>query len=358
MADPKDTHARIRASLESADNALAEALDARARAVQDFIDLRRSDPDGYYTLPRDEEVLARARERAGAFPDEALNHVLREVLSGTAQMAAPVTVAFLGPEGSFAHTAARTQFGSGAQLRPVDTIAELFDEVERSLASFGVIPLETSSDGALTAALDCLVKSDLRISAELTLPASYHLLSVSGESSEVGKIYGAPAAIAHCERHLRSLFPTATVLDVPSAAIAAQYTREDAHAAAVGGDLMAELHSLKIVRGKIEDANDVKTRFAVIGHDHPPRTGADRTVIALAVHDEPGALYKALQPFANRNLNLTRLESRPARDTAFRYIFFVELDGHVTERPVMTAIEELRGVLRFVKVLGSYPKDT
>ncbi len=356
MGDPKDDFARIRDALDSADAALLDSLEARAQALAEYRTLRERDPEGYYALPRDAEVLSRARERVRVFPSEAVEPVLREVLSASEAMIAPVTVAYLGPEGAFAHTAARRRFGAAAELRSRDSVPEVLEEVERGRAKFGVVPLETSSDGALTATLQGLLRSDARICGELTLPASHHLMSSTGNAQDVEKVYGAPGAIGACERYLRVHFPKATVLDVPSGEVAAQFAREDHGAAAVGTEIIAERYQLRILRERIEDVTGVETRFAVVGNEHPPRTGKDRTVLALAVHDQPGALYRGLQPFADRDINLTRLESRPVQGQTWRYVFFVELDGHVTDRPVLTALEELRGTTRFVKILGSYPR--
>ena len=196
----------------------------------------------------------------------------------------------------------------------------------------------------------------MRIGGELTLPSSYQLLSATGNAGDVDKVYGAPAALSACERFLRSRFPRATVLDVHSGEAAAQFAAADHGAAAIGTAILAELHELRAVQTRIEDAAGVETRYAVLGKELPSRTGRDRTVLAMAVHDDPGALYASLEPFASRNINLTRLESRPAHGAAWRYLFFVELDGHVTDRPVLTAVEELRTISRHVKVLGSYPR--
>jgi chorismate mutase/prephenate dehydratase len=352
----RDEFEEIRTTLAAADSALVEALDRRARAIREYVALRERDPELYLSLPRDAEVVERAIQARKEFPADALEPVLREVLSASAAMVAPVKVVFLGVEGGFAHDAARRRFGSHAELSGVGTVLGVLDEVQRGRVSFGVVPLETSSDGALTATLHGLVETDVRICGELTLPVSYHLLSKTGNVGDIDKIYAAPAAIAACEIHLRASFPRATLLDVPSGEVAAELARDDHGAAAVGNDLVAERHSLRIVRERVEDEAGIETRFAIVGNDHPPRTGADRTVLALAVHDEPGALYNALKPFADRSINLTRLESRPARSSAWRYLFFVEMDGHVTDRPLLTAVEELRSSVRFVKILGSYPR--
>jgi chorismate mutase/prephenate dehydratase len=356
MTDRKRDFERMVADLERADADLVKALDARAKAIRAVIDLRQADAEGYYVLPRDAEVLARATELAAEFPKKALEPVLREVLSACAGLSMPVKVVYLGPEGGFAQVAARRKFGASAELRIADTVAEVLDDVTRKRAAFGVVPLETSSDGALTATLNGLTRADVKICGEVTLPGSYHIVSVTGNAPDIEKIYGMRAALSACERHLTTHFPRATVIDVSSGRDAAHLAASDHGAAALVTDAIAEEAELRFVRKQVEDASGVEIRFAVVGSELPARTGQDRTVLAVAVRDGPGALYRALRPFADRNINLTRLESRPAHGEPFRYLFFVELDGHVTDRPVLTAIEELRAETQFLKVLGSYPR--
>jgi chorismate mutase/prephenate dehydratase len=356
MADPQRDFDAIKEALSKADAGLVDALDARARAIAAYVALREAAPDAYLKLPRDEEVLLGAQESAKAFPREWIENVVREVLSASARMVAPVSVTYLGAAGGFAHAAARKHFGKAAGLRAVVTVQEVLDDVGRGRVSHGVVPLETSSDGAITATLTGLLAADVKIIGELTIPATYHLLSSTGNASDVDKIYGAAQAIAACEGYIRQNYARATIMDVPSGDVAAQFAKDDHGAACVGTDVVAAAHDLRIAKERIEDHADVETRFAVLGNEHPGRTGIDRTVIATSVTDQPGALYQALAPFADRGINLTRLESRPGRGTPWRYVFFVELDGHITDRAVLTAVEELRGKSRMLKILGSYPR--
>lgn len=356
MSDPKDELAQIVEALQGADEALVRALDARASAMQRLVALRAADPEGYHGTPRDVDVIQRARELCTSFPQAAVAPVLREVLAATDAIAGPKAVAYLGPEGGFGHLAARRHFGAPAILRAADSIAEVLEEVTRGRVQFGVVPLETSSEGAITATLHGLADSDVRICAEHPVPSSHHLFSRSGQAAEVEAIHGTAPAIAACERSIRNHFPRAAVVDAPSGEAAAQHAREDERAAVLGTDLLGELYGLKTVRERMEDVHGTEIRFAVVGNDLPPRTGADRTVMALAVQDTPGQLYQALQPFANRGINLTRIESRPAIGKPWKYLFFVEMDGHVTERPLLTAIDELRNITQFVKILGSHPR--
>lgn len=355
-SDPKSKWTAIQATLEQADHALIAALDSRARIVRELAALREGDPENFYALPKLAEVLEGLETSLTDFPRASLEPVMREVLSACDVLIRPVRVGFLGAEGGLPHLAASRHFGSSADFRSLDTAQALVAEIARGEISFAVLPLETSTDGAVTATLDALAHSEAKICAELTLASAYHLVSRTGNAPDVEKIYAAPAAHAACDRYLRKQFPRASVLDVPSGAIAAQFAAEDHGAAAIATELMVSQHSFKVVAQDIQDRAGIHVRYAVVGNELPRRTGADRTILAIAVNDSPGALYKALRPFADRGVNLTRVESRPAHGETWRYLFFIELDGHVTDRTVLTAVADLREAARWSKILGSYPR--
>lgn len=356
MSDVQDELDRIRAALEAADLAIADALEARALATRALIALRERNADTYFAPPREGDVLAKVRARAPSFPAAGADAVMREVFSASAALMAPVRVAYLGPEGGLAHFGARKQFGTSAELRAFDSVAEVFDEVARGRAMFGVVPLESSIDGAVTATLDALAHSEIKVIGERTVPSSLHLLSKTGSSTDIEKIYAPSSAIALCQRTLRSAFPRAMVIDVPSAVAAADLATEDHGAAALGTEVLVDTHGLRFVKQSVEDQRGGEVRYAVVGLILPSRSGTDRTLITVGVHDTPGALLKVLHPFAERGVNLRRLESRPVSNVAWRYLFFIEVDGHVTDRPIVTALEDLRAASGLVKVIGSYPR--
>jgi chorismate mutase/prephenate dehydratase len=359
MADAEQELERIRAKIEEADAAVVSALDARASATRELVELRRRAPDAFLALPRATEVASRARAAVREFPKTGVEAVFREIVSACEAMVRPTRVAYAGTEGGLAHEAARRAFGASAEFAAIDDVRAVVDHVARGEVNAGVVPLETSSDGAVTGTLDALSSTDVKICAEITVPASFHLASRTGTASDVEKIYAPAVALAACERFLRSRFPRTAVIDVPSTAIAAQLAAEDHGAAAVLTAALVEAHGLRTVHERIEDQAGLEVRFAIVGSELPPRTGADRTVFAIALQDTPGALYKALRPFADRGVNLTRLESRPARGgVPWRYVFYVEADGHVTDRALVTAAEEVRAQSRLFKVLGSYPRPS
>ncbi len=355
MTDDKHEIERIRAALEAADAALAEALDARAQAVQAFAALRAGSPEAYFTLPRDHETIARMVERVRVFPKDAVRPVVTEILSACSRLTAPLEIAYLGQEGGFGHLAALRQFGSSATLHGVDSAEEALSAVERGHASYAMLPFETSHDGTVTSTLNLLARSDVKICAEVRIPRAFHLSSLSGERAQVKKIYASSSAIAACESYLSQRFPDAVVIDVRNGVVAAQQAKTEAEAAALTTELVAEQAGLRYVERSIEDLSDLETRYVAVGNDFPPRSGRDRTAVALALHDAPGVLAECLKPFADRKLNIYRLETRPARGWAWRYLILLEVDGHITDRAILAAIEELRTSSRYVKVLGSYP---
>lgn len=360
MSNSKQEFERIREAVESADSTLANALNARAKAVQELSELRARAPDAYYSLPRDNDVISRVTEHTPSLPKDAVGAVMREVLSACTKLIAPIEVVYAGQEGGFGHQAARKHFGASAVLRAVDSAESLLAELERKHAVFGLLPFETSYDGAVTQTLNLLARSDVKICAEVPITRAFHLLSKSGQRSEIRKIYAAPSALSACEKYLSRSFPEVEVIDARSHMAAAEKVTSEPDAAALGTDVGAEIAGLTVIEKSVEDLADLDTRYVAVGNDYPPRTGRDRTAIAVALHDAPGVLIDCLRPFSDRRINLYRLETRPARGWEFRYLVLIEVDGHITDRTVLASIEELRTAGRYVKVLGSYPrvKDT
>lgn len=348
--------------IEEADTRLVAALESRAQAVKEFLALREQDPEGYHALPAGPETVERLRGSVHDFPSEGLDLVMREVMGVCASMIEPLDVAVFGPEGGFAHLAGQTHFGGAARFKGHESVKATYAEVDEGRATYGVIPIETSTDGTISASMLCLAGGGARVIGELSLATGLHLYSRTGNAADIEKIYGSAAALIAAERTLKGLFPRATMLDVRSGLIAAELAREDHGAAAIGTELLAEAQpTLREVRRHVEDVGGVQTRYVILARTATKRTGSDRTLLVLALSSEPGSLYAALQPLAERGVNLTRLESRPAGDTPMaaygaRELFFLELDGHASERSVVAALDEVKTKARHVKVIGSYPK--
>jgi len=250
------------------------------------------------------------------------------------------------------------QFGLSAELIPQKSIPAVFEEVEKGKAQYGVVPVENSTEGMVSHTLDMFMESDLKIISEVLLEVHHYLLSRTGRLEALKKVYSHPQPIAQCREWLADNLPNVPVVDVASTAVAAQIVSEDYTAAAIASELASSLYGLKVVRERIEDQVNNFTRFLVIGRKFAEKSVDDKTSLMFSVKDEPGILHRMLEPFAKRGINLTKIESRPLKKKAWEYIFFLDLNGHVSDPDVAAAIHDLRDCCQFVKVLGSYPKTS
>jgi len=249
------------------------------------------------------------------------------------------------------------QFGLAAQYVAVETIKEVFTEVERGRADFGVVPIENSTSGAVIYTLDMFIDSDLKIAAEIMLEVSQHLMNKSGKLADIKKIYTISPAAAQCRQWLEKNLPGVPVLDAPSTARAAEIAADDPAAGAIASEMAAVLYGLQIAGKKIEDNTSNITRFLVIAQKSPGKTGRDKTSIMFSIKDKVGALHSMLTPFAEAGINLNRLDARPSGRKVWDYVFFIDMEGHIDEEKVARAIENLKKDCLFLKVLGSYPRS-
>jgi chorismate mutase/prephenate dehydratase len=347
----------LRRQIDAIDDQILELLNRRAGVVIEVGRAKAGEQKEFYVPSREQAIYERlTAASAGPFPKEAIRRVFREIISASLSLEQPMKVAFLGPQATFTHVAAMQQFGFSAQLVPQKSIPAVFDEVLRGRAHYGVVPVENSTEGVVSHTLDMFMESDLKINAEILLGISHDLLSRSGRLEEVRKVVSHPQALAQCRKWLEENLPDIPLVDVASTALAAQMAAEDETAAAVASEMAATLYGLQVLKPKIEDNPNNFTRFLVIGTKTPERTGRDKTSVMFSTKDEPGILYRMLEPFSKRGINLSKIESRPMKKKAWEYIFFLDMEGHIAEEGVSAAIEELRGYCQFLKVLGSYPR--
>jgi len=266
------------------------------------------------------------------------------------------TVAFLGPPATFSHMACIQHFGNSVRMLPENTIQDVFEAVEKEKADYGVVPVENSTEGQVSLTLDSFIQSEVKICAEIMSRISHDLLSLSGIAGEVQKIYSHPQALSQCREWLRKNFPSAQLEEGASTAKAAQLAMKDPEAAAIAGSLAASVYGLKAVAFQIEDHLNNATRFLVLGRREAGRTGGDKTSILFIVSHTPGTLFRVLQIFYEKGINLTRIESRPNKEKPWEYIFFIDFEGHVTDPHVAQALHEVKERVLFVKFLGSYPR--
>lgn len=346
----------LRRQIDELDDEILALLNRRAEIVID-VGRQKAGNSEYYVPSREKAIFDRLiSENSGPFPDEGVRRVFREIISASLSLEQPLKVAFLGPQATYTHIAAMRQFGFSAQLVPVRSIPAIFEEVSRGRASYGVVPVENSNEGVVSHTLDMFMSVDLKIIAEVLLEISHDLLNLSGNLEDVRKIISHPQAFAQCRGWLEENLPDLPLVDATSTASAAQQATEDATAAAIASEAAASLYGLRVVKHKIEDNPNNFTRFLVIGKEIQGSSGNDKTSILFSIKDEPGILYRMLEPFNKHNLNLTKIESRPMKSKAWEYIFFLDLEGHIADPNVSAAVEELKDYCQFVKVLGSYPK--
>jgi chorismate mutase/prephenate dehydratase len=350
--------ATLRAQIDATDDELLRLLNERAKLVREVATLKERLAVPFYVPSREREIVERlGRKNAGPFPTAALQPVFQEIMSACLTLERQLRIAYLGPEATFTHMAVKRQFGLSARGVPAGTIAQVFEEVERGRADFGVVPVENSAEGVVNHTLDTFVESDLKISAEVILEIAHCLLVRPGvEAAQIERVYSHPQALAQCRRWLTSNLPRASLVETSSTAEAARLARDDARGAAIASELAAKLYDLAVARQKLEDVAQNVTRFLVVGQKQAERTGKDKTSILLAIRDEPGILYRVLQPFAGSGINMTKIESRPSRRRPWEYVFFVDVDGHQQDPVLANALAELQKLCESVKVLGSYPK--
>jgi chorismate mutase/prephenate dehydratase len=272
------------------------------------------------------------------------------------KMEAGLTVAFLGPPATFSHMACVQHFGSSVRLLPENTIQDVFEAVEREKTDYGVVPVENSTEGPVSLTLDRFIQSEAKICAEIMTKISHDLISLSGDAGEVRKIYSHPQALNQCREWLRKNFPQVQLEEAGSTAKAAQLASEDPQAAAVASSLAALLYGLKVVASQIEDHLNNSTRFLVLGRQGAERTGKDKTSVLFVVSHAPGTLFRVLQVFYEKGINLTKIESRPNKGKPWEYIFFIDFEGHAADPHVAETLDEVKERVLFVKLLGSYPQ--
>ena len=308
-----------------------------------------------YVPHRHKQVIERLKaQNQDAFPESALEAIWTEILSASRSLQEPERVAFLGPVGSFGHLASLCHFGSAAELIPVRPQIDIFTEVESGRADYGVVAIENSVQGTVRDVLERFQSTPLRICAETFQPVKQHLLSKS-PLTEIKRIYSHPQPFAQCRTWLSRHMGNVEQVEVVSTSDAARQAAQEPTAAAIASQLASEIYQVPIVANTIMDEPNNTTRFFVIGNHIAEPSGHDRTSLFFAIRDKVGALHQALGILEAARLNLSYLESLPSRTKPWEYIFFVEMDGHVADESVASALEALETLCRDVKILGSYP---
>lgn len=310
----------------------------------------------YYRPEREAQVLRRVVDRNdGPLSDEVLVRLFREIMSACLAQQEPLKIGYLGPEGTFSQQAVHKHFGHSAKGLPLASIEEVFDEVAAGNADFGVVPVENSGQGTIQSTLDMFLTSPLKICGEVELRVHQYLLSRTGRIDDIERVYSHGLSLAQCKSWLRENLPGVEKHAVVSNAEAVRRAKKSDDAAAIAGETAAHVYGMQILAGPIEDRSDNTTRFLVIGRASFPPSGNDRTSLMVFIRDQPGALYRILEPLARHDISMNRIESRPAHGALWQYAFFIEVNGHVDESPLKDALGEIDEFAGEVRVLGSYP---
>ncbi len=358
----EETIKKLREKIERTDRDIVRLLDERA-AVS--IEIGRAKLDAGLEIydPAREAMVYRqlAGINGGVLPEAPLRAIFREIISASRAIQAPIEVAFLGPEASFSHQAALAHFGSTIIPRTKVTIQDVFTDVEKgSNGRWGIVPVENSAEGSVKATLDRLISTPLEIRAEVYLRIRQCLLAACSRMDEIQRVYSHPQALAQCQGWLRTRLPGIPLVEVESTAGAARRIQEDKTGAAVGSALAAQVYNLGLLAEGIEDNPANTTRFIVIGpkaeRDHGGITGRDKTSILFGTPHLPGSLHRALEPFAQAGINLMRIESYPARERIWEYLFFADFAGHTADPETERCLDALKDRTAYLKVLGSYPR--
>ncbi|MGH8252555.1 MAG: prephenate dehydratase [Steroidobacteraceae bacterium] len=354
--------AAIRAEIDALDAQLQELMNRRALLAGQVGISKHADGHtvDFYRPEREAEVLRAALERNhGPLRNEEIARLFREIMSACLAQQEPLKVAFLGPEGTYTQAAVYKHFGHSVRALALGTSNEVFHEVEAGNADFGVVAVENSSEGTVTHTLDRLVGSPLHICGEVELRIRHCLMGRMESLAGIARVCAHAQALAQCRLWLDENLPDAERVPVSSNAEGARRARDEQGTAAIAGETAAEVYSLRLLADEIEDRADNTTRFLVIGRKLLARSGADKTTLLVSTSSTaaPGALYRLLEPLAKNRISMTRIESRPSRRGKWHYVFFIDIEGHVSDRPVARALKSLKARASLFRVIGSYPRS-
>jgi len=348
---------KIRKQIDELDKDILDLLNRRASLAKEIGKIKVSSGKEIYIPHREKRIILELlRRNKGPLSSSAVSSIYREIFNVSRSLESKIKVAYFGPEGTFTHQATLRNFGSASDYLPVKSIGDVFTEVEKDRANYGVVPIENSTEGVVNHTLDMFIESDLVICSEISMQIEECLLSVSGRKKDVKKIYSFPNPLAQCRNWLEANMPMVPLIEVSSTSEAARRAAKDKDAAAIASEAAAALYGLEIVEKGIEDAKENYTRFLVIGKNQAGASGKDKTSILFSVKDKVGVLHDMLVPFKKYKINLTKIESRPTKKRAWEYVFFIDFLGHVSEPRIKKALAELSNHCLFMKILGSYPR--
>lgn len=357
--EAKEKLLQFRKKIDEIDETIVKLLNERAKLAKEVGHIKKQFNLPIYVPSREQEIfqrLMKLNEKYGEFPTDFIKPVFREIISACRSTEEDIKVAYLGPRATFTHQASLEFFGQAVEHIPVSTIKDVFEEILKGKVDYGVVPVENTIEGVVNYTLDMFIDYDLKITGEVILQISLHLMGINPNLNEIQRVYSHRHALAECREWLQKNLPNAQLIDTESTAKAAEMAKDDFEALAIASKAAADIYGLHIIEEKIDKHPNNYTRFLVIGKDFAKPTGNDKTTFIFSVKNEVGALYKTLEPLYKNNINMTKIESRPSKKEAWGYIFFTDIEGHIEDKNVKKALNELKDISPFFKILGSYPK--
>jgi len=348
----------FREKINKIDEQIIDLISKRAYLAQDIWDIKKKEQIEPYAANREKLIYQRLEKlNQGPLPNEDIQTIFREIISACLSLEKSLKITYLGPEATFTHQAALSRFGQAPQYIQIPTIDGIFGEVEKRRCDYGVVPIENSTEGSVYRTLDMFIESPLKICGEISLEISLYLLSSADKIENIKKIYSHPQALAQCNLWLTNNLPDIPIHPVSSTAMAAKKAADEPEAGAIASKVSAPVYNLKILKEKIEDYTNNFTRFWVIGYKNPEKSGHDKTSLMFSIKHEAGALYEIIYPFSNYGINMTKIESRPFKKHPWEYFFFVDVEGHISDSNLKSSLKEIKKLVNFIKVLGSYPRS-
>ena len=353
--------APLRDAIDSIDTQLVTLLNQRAEIARRVGEVKGTVGAPVFRPEREAEVIRKVvAKSAGPLPDASVGAVFREIMSACRALERPLAIAYLGPAGTFSEAAMVRQFGTSVNGVPCATLDEVFRAAEAGTVDFAIVPMENSTEGAVSRTLDLLLATPLKIIGEVSIPVHHNLLTASGTLAGITRVAAHSQALAQCAGWLNENVPQLDRQGVASNAEAARLAASDRTLAAIAGEAAASRYGLQIAAAHIQDDASNRTRFVVLGfQDTAPSKapGKDKTSLILSVPNKAGAVFHVLSPLATHGVSMSRLESRPARTGTWAYYFYVDVEGHGLDEKVARALDELKAACAFYKNLGSYPAE-
>ncbi|MGI6638170.1 MAG: prephenate dehydratase [Desulfobulbus sp.] len=353
----KNSIAEVRQRIDEIDDTLLDLLKERLECAKTIGRLKSETKRAKWDPQRELEIYERLRQNnQDVFPPKALYSIFHEIITSCRLSQRKATVAYLGPEATFTHLAGVKYFGQSADYLPMESIPEVFQEVERERVQYGIIPVENSIEGAVTYSLDSFLLYKVQICGEIELPISHNLVNRSGNMEDIKTVASHAQSLAQCRQWLRKNLPDIPTLPVFSTAGAAKMAAEDPSIGAIAGSLAITTYQLQVVVKGIEDFQGNTTRFLVLGKKSPSKSGSDKTSVLIGLINRPGALNEILTILSAKNIDLAKLESRPTKDKVWKYMFFLDMIGHIEDPAIYEACNILRQICAYFEYLGSYPR--